>query len=100
VTAGQEADLNAGFLKDAQERAVRAEENSMLRDADRLKALKERDENLNIVKAAKNDGTLSQVPSEAPDTLTRARAAGGVETDETDLDERRGSGRFRVVHEG
>lgn len=82
-SAGAKADLNKGFLKAAEDRAKREEENKLLTDADRIKALKERDENLSIVKESQNAGTQSQVPSAAPDTLAQAREAAGLNDQES-----------------
>lgn len=81
--AASRADLNSGFLKAAEERQQRAEENALLGDADRVKALKEREDNLNAVKDSRNEGTRSQLPSSAPDTLAQAREAAGITPEKT-----------------
>jgi hypothetical protein len=77
--AASRADLNKGFLKAAEDRAKREAENLLLTDAARVKAMKERDENLDIVKQSSNAGTQSQIPSSAPDTLAQAKTAAGLD---------------------
>jgi hypothetical protein len=76
--AAQRADLNAGFLKQREEQAKREEENKALRDADRLKALRERQENLDAVEKAGGDPAEADAANAVMDTAAKARELGGV----------------------
>ncbi len=61
ANAAQRADLAKAQREQLARQQERMEENVLLADADRVKALKERDENLNAVKDSKNASTQSQI---------------------------------------
>jgi hypothetical protein len=69
VTAGQRADLNRALREQDERMQERTAENALLDDAPRLKALREREDNLKEVQKATHEGTLSQLPLD-----TRAQA--------------------------
>jgi hypothetical protein len=81
VTAAQRADLNKGFLVAHEAQMQRMEENKLLDDAPRVKALRERQENIDAVRAAGGD-VAPGVSTTAPDTLAQAREAAGLNTPE------------------
>lgn len=60
-TAGRNADLAAAQRQQIAEQQERERENLLLDDAPRIKALREREDNLNAVKASQNEGTQSQL---------------------------------------
>lgn len=77
ASAAHRADLNAGFLKQREQMAKREQENVALRDAGRLKSIRERNENLKAVEdASGREGDAAPLPS---DTRTQAERAAGIE---------------------
>lgn len=74
--AHAQADVNAAFLKQRAAQLVREAENKVLGDADRLQALRDRDENLKILRESASAGTQSQVDqaTNLPDTEAQADA--------------------------
>lgn len=59
--AAQRADLAAAQREQFRQQQQREQENVLLADAERVKALKERDENLSLVKDSQHEGTKSQI---------------------------------------
>lgn len=67
-----------------EDQRVRGEENAQLQDADRVKALREREDNLDVLKKSSRKGTQSQIVS--ADTETQLRQIGeqkGLDVDGT-----------------
>lgn len=77
-----EAERQAQAIADSQERyaaqAERTEENKLLRDAPRLKALAEREENLKAVRSGSSKSTKDQVEKDLTFGVTTVPATGNV----------------------
>lgn len=85
VTAAQRADRFRAISTQVREQEERTVENQQLADADRIKSLREREENLAFLKKSTRASTKEQLGEGSPDTETQIRSI--AKRDKLDLPE-------------